>query len=104
MRQDGVQQQHFSLWSFRGAEGRAVPVGSGDAVREFQARGRKEWHAEAPGRKLLILLLILRPALIFGLGEGGNVTRLIRSLVKGYFFYMGNGKTRKVGGCVWEAV
>src|SRR5579875_1792760 len=56
------------------------------------------WQAAATGRKLLIL----RPGVVFGPGEGGNVTRLIRSLVKGYFVYMGNRQTRKAGGYVKE--
>ena len=56
------------------------------------------WQGAGPGRKLLIL----RPGVVFGPGEGGNVTRLIRSLVKGYFVYMGNRQTRKAGGYVKE--
>jgi nucleoside-diphosphate-sugar epimerase len=47
-------------------------------------------------------LLILRPGVVFGPGEGGNVTRLVRSVVKGYFVYMGNRQTRKAGGYVKE--
>ncbi|HEY1807857.1 MAG TPA: NAD(P)-dependent oxidoreductase [Acidobacteriaceae bacterium] len=47
-------------------------------------------------------LLILRPGVVFGPGEGGNVTRLLRSVVKGYFVYMGNRQTRKAGGYVKE--
>lgn len=42
-------------------------------------------------------LLILRPGVVFGPGEGGNVTRLVRSLIKGYFVYVGNQNTRKAG-------
>ena len=57
-----------------------------------------KWQAEQAGRKLLIL----RPGVVFGPGEGGNVTRLVRSLVKGYFVYMGNRRTRKAGGYVKE--
>jgi nucleoside-diphosphate-sugar epimerase len=56
------------------------------------------WKAGAPERKLLLL----RPGVVFGPGEGGNVTRLVRSLVKGYFVYLGNRKTRKAGGYVKE--
>jgi len=56
------------------------------------------WQAGSSDRKLLIL----RPGVVFGPGEGGNVTRLVRSLVKGYFVYMGNRKTRKAGGYVKE--
>lgn len=56
------------------------------------------WQAASPGRGLLIV----RPGVVFGPGEGGNVTRLVRSLVKGYFVYMGNRETRKAGGYVKE--
>lgn len=58
----------------------------------------RSWQAAEPERKLLIL----RPGVVFGAGEGGNVTRLVRSLVKGYFAYMGNRQTRKAGGYVKE--
>ena len=47
-------------------------------------------------------LLILRPGVVFGPGEGGNVTRLVRSLVKGYFVYLGNRDTIKAAGYVKE--
>lgn len=56
------------------------------------------WQAACACRKLLIL----RPGVVFGPGEGGNVTRLVRSLVRGYFVYMGNRQTRKAGGYVKE--
>lgn len=56
------------------------------------------WLAASPGHKLLIL----RPGVVFGPGEGGNVTRLVRSVVRGYFVYVGNQKTRKAGGYVKE--
>lgn len=56
------------------------------------------WQAGCRCRKLLIL----RPGVVFGPGEGGNVTRLVRSIVKGYFVYMGNRQTRKAGGYVKE--
>lgn len=56
------------------------------------------WQAAAADRRLLIL----RPGVVFGPGEGGNVTRLLRSLVKGYFVYLGNRGTRKAGGYVKE--
>lgn len=56
------------------------------------------WQRAQPGRKLLIL----RPGVVFGPGENGNVTRLVRSLVKGYFVYLGNRKTVKAAGYVKE--
>ena len=56
------------------------------------------WQTAQEGRKLLIL----RPGVVFGPGEGGNVTRLVRSIVKGYFVYLGNRKTIKAAGYVKE--
>lgn len=51
------------------------------------------WQGGCRARKLLML----RPGVVFGAGEGGNVHRLVRSVVKGYFAYMGNRQTRKAG-------
>jgi hypothetical protein len=34
---------------------------------------------------------------VFGPGEGGNVSRLVKAVIKRYFFYMGNRDTRKAG-------
>lgn len=72
-----------------------TPYGSSKLAAEQIHQG---WQAACGQRKLLIL----RPGVVFGPGEGGNVTRLIRSLVKGYFVYVGNRKTRKAGGYVKE--
>jgi nucleoside-diphosphate-sugar epimerase len=72
-----------------------TPYGSSKLAAE---KIHKAWQAACPQRKLLIL----RPGVVFGPGEGGNVTRLLRSLMKGYFFYMGNKLTRKAGGYVKE--
>jgi nucleoside-diphosphate-sugar epimerase len=72
-----------------------TPYGSSKLIAETI---HSAWQAAAPGRKLLIL----RPGVVFGPGEDGNVTRLIRSVVKGYFVYVGNRGTRKAGGYVKE--
>lgn len=56
------------------------------------------WQSGGEGRQLLVL----RPGVVFGPGEGGNVTRLVRSLMKGYFVYMGNRTTVKAAGYVKE--
>jgi len=56
------------------------------------------WQRVAGGRRLVIV----RPGVVFGPGEDGNVTRLIRALLKGYFFYAGNWSTRKAGGYIKE--
>ncbi len=42
-------------------------------------------------------LVILRPGVVFGAGEGGNVSRLIKAILGGYFVYTGNQETRKAG-------
>lgn len=47
-------------------------------------------------------LIILRPGVIFGPGEGGNVTRLIQALRAGYFIYMGNKNVKKAGIYIFE--
>ncbi len=54
------------------------------------------WLAESVDRKLLIV----RPGVIFGPGERGNVTRMVRAMLKNYFVYTGNKYTRKAGGYV----
>jgi GlcNAc-P-P-Und epimerase len=72
-----------------------TPYGSSKLVAE---KIHLVWQAAGPERKLLII----RPGVVFGPGEGGNVTHLILSLVRGYFLYMGNRTTRKAGGYVKE--
>jgi nucleoside-diphosphate-sugar epimerase len=47
-------------------------------------------------------LVIVRPGVVFGPGEGGNVSRLVKAVLKRYFFYMGNRSTRKAGTYVKE--
>jgi len=52
----------------------------------------KRWQAEDPQNRKLI---ILRPGVVFGKGEGGNFTRLYQSLKKHMFFYPGRKDTKK---------
>ena len=49
-------------------------------------------------------LSIVRPGVIYGPGEDGNVPRMIHAVIKRYFFYMGNQDTRKAGGYIKELV
>lgn len=49
------------------------------------------WRDETEGNRLVIV----RPAVVFGLGEGGNFTRLARLLSKGFFVYPGRRDTIK---------
>ncbi|MGP9788677.1 NAD-dependent epimerase/dehydratase family protein [Roseinatronobacter sp. NSM] len=50
-----------------------------------------DWQAENPARSLVIA----RPAVVFGQGEGGNFTRLAKLLSKGWFVYPGRRDTIK---------
>lgn len=56
------------------------------------------WQAGDSARRLLIV----RPGVIFGHGEEGNVTRMVKAVLARYFFYTGNKKVRKAGGYVKE--
>jgi nucleoside-diphosphate-sugar epimerase len=55
----------------------------------------KKWLAGDKNRKLTIV----RPAVVFGKGEGGNFTRLARMLQKGIFIYPGRKDTIKA--CIY---
>jgi len=56
------------------------------------------WQRASTGRRLVIV----RPGVVFGPGERGNVSRLVRATIHRYFIYMGNKNTRKAGGYVKE--
>ena len=56
------------------------------------------WQKAEPKR----LLIIVRPGVIFGPGEEGNITRMVKAVRRGYFFYIGNRNTIKAGGYVKE--
>jgi nucleoside-diphosphate-sugar epimerase len=58
------------------------------------------WQHGAKGRRLVIV----RPGVVFGPGERGNVTRLVQATLRRYFMYMGNRSTRKAGGYVKELI
>jgi nucleoside-diphosphate-sugar epimerase len=55
----------------------------------------KEWAAKDKSRRLMIL----RPGVVFGKGEGGNFTRLAKAISKGLFFYPGRKDTIKA--CIY---
>lgn len=57
------------------------------------------WQAKDDANRRLV---IVRPGVVFGPGEGGNVSRLIKAVLHRYFFYMGNQATRKAGVYVKE--
>ncbi len=52
----------------------------------------KEWQAEDPENRTLV---IVRPTVIFGEGNRGNVFNLLKQIASGRFMMFGNGKNRK---------
>jgi nucleoside-diphosphate-sugar epimerase len=58
----------------------------------------EDWVKESSDRKLLIV----RPGVIFGTGEAGNITRLIHGIRNRYFVFLGNQNVVKSGGYVKE--
>jgi nucleoside-diphosphate-sugar epimerase len=59
-----------------------------------------EWQAGSNERRLVIV----RPAVIFGVGEGGNFTRLAKALRLGVFAFPGRSDTIKACAYVGELV
>jgi nucleoside-diphosphate-sugar epimerase len=58
------------------------------------------WQTSAPDRKLVVI----RPAVVFGPGEGGNFTRLAKALSRRVFVYPGRNDVIKSGGYVQDLV
>ena len=52
----------------------------------------KEWQAEAPNERTLI---IVRPTVIFGEGNRGNVYNLLKQIASKKFIMFGNGRNKK---------
>ena len=61
----------------------------------------KEWQAEDPENRTLV---IVRPTVIFGEGNRGNVYNLLKQIASGRFVMFGNGKNRKSMACVENVV
>ena len=70
-----------------------VPYGISKLTAEYI---HKEWYAEDDKNRRLI---ILRPGVVFGKNERGNFTRLVNSLQKKYFAYVGRKDVRKA--CIY---
>ena len=61
-------------------------------ITKLMAEGiHEKWQRNSPGR----ILRIIRPGVVYGPGDTGNVLRLIRAVKKGYFFLPGDPGTRK---------
>jgi len=57
----------------------------------------KAWQVEAPEQRTLV---IIRPTVIFGEQNRGNVYNLLRQIASGKFIMIGNGRNRKSMGYV----
>jgi nucleoside-diphosphate-sugar epimerase len=73
------------------------PYGASKLVAE---KIHTAWQHAVDGRRLVIV----RPGVVFGPYESGNVTRLVQASLRGYFVYMGNRRTRKAAGYVKELI
>jgi nucleoside-diphosphate-sugar epimerase len=80
-----------------------APIGTDESgkIAPFNDYGRtkyeaeqvfKDWQAEAPGERTLV---ILRPTVVFGEQNRGNVYNLLRQITSGKFVMVGNGENRK---------
>ncbi len=76
-----------------------VPVSSYGSSKLTAEKIHQIWQAKDPENRIL---QIVRPGVVFGPGEGGNVSRLIKAVLQRYFFFMGNRDTRKAGVYVKE--
>jgi nucleoside-diphosphate-sugar epimerase len=74
----------------------ATPYGASKLIAE---KIHQIWQAENSANRRLV---VVRPGVVFGAGERGNVTRLIKATLNFYFFYIGNKNTRKSGVYVKE--
>ena len=55
-------------------------------------QAHRAWQAEAPERRSLV---IVRPTVVFGEGNRGNVYELVRQILAGRFVMVGSGRNRK---------
>ncbi len=74
-----------------------TPYGISKLVAEKMHLG---WQAAATERRLLIV----RPGVIYGTGEAGNITRMVRAIIGRYFVFTGNRNVIKAGGYVKDLV
>ncbi|MBT8587062.1 NAD(P)-dependent oxidoreductase [Polynucleobacter paneuropaeus] len=76
-----------------------IPVTAYGSSKLAAEKIHQIWQAKDINNRRLV---IVRPGVVFGPGEGGNVSRLIKAVIHRYFFFMGNESTRKAGVYVKE--
>lgn len=86
---DGVKDEHTL----------PTPVTAYGSSKLVAEKIHQVWQAKDIQNRRLV---IVRPGVVFGAGERGNVSRLIKAVINRYFFFMGNKSTRKAGVYVKE--
>jgi nucleoside-diphosphate-sugar epimerase len=79
----------------RTEDSRLKPVSAYGWSKMLAERVHRAWQQRDPRHKLVVV----RPAVVFGPGEGGNFTRLAALLKKGFFVYPGRKDTIKA--CIY---
>lgn len=80
-----------------------APIGTSESgtIAPFNEYGRTKWEAEQIYKKwqeedpLNRTLVIIRPTVVFGEGNRGNVFNLLKQIASGKFIMVGNGLNRK---------
>ena len=72
----------------------ATPYGVSKLCAELM---HETWVKSAPGRRLIVV----RPGVIYGPGDPGNILRMIRAVKRGYFFFPGSTAIRKSYGYIY---
>jgi nucleoside-diphosphate-sugar epimerase len=73
-------------------EGKILPFNDYGRTKHEAELVFKEWQAEAPKERTLV---IVRPTVVFGERNRGNVYNLLRQIASGRFLMIGNGENRK---------
>ncbi len=81
-------------------ESELVPVSAYGKSKVRAEEIHREWVADGEDRRLVIV----RPATVFGPGEGGNFVRLAASMRSRTFFYPGRRDTKKACGYVGDLI
>ena len=76
----------------------STPYGKSKLIAE---KNYLNWQKDNPKIKFLT---ICRPGVVFGPGENGNVTRLVKAIQKRMFFFMGNKDLKKGGIYIKELI
>jgi nucleoside-diphosphate-sugar epimerase len=71
-----------------------IPVTAYGSSKLVAEKIHQIWQAKDVNNRRLV---IVRPGVVFGPGERGNVSRLIKAVIHRYFFFNGNESTRKAG-------